>query len=98
MRYFCERRYSICMFSTDILIINGKIVGIYGNKLGYLGGINCNIMVAFICQLYPNSSPSTLLFRFFKLYHEWKWPEPVMFVPKVLCKYYSYISVSPLSS
>jgi poly(A) polymerase len=52
--------------------------GIYGNKLGYLGGINCNIMVAFICQLYPNSSPSSLLFRFFKLYKDWSWPSPVM--------------------
>lgn len=52
--------------------------GIYGNKLGYLGGINCNIMVAFICQLYPNSSPSSLLFRFFKHYKDWNWPEPIM--------------------
>lgn len=52
--------------------------GLYGNKLGYLGGVNFNIMVAFICQLYPNSSPSTLLFRFFKQYKDWKWPEPVM--------------------
>lgn len=55
-----------------------KSRGLYGNKLGYLGGINCNIMVAFICQLYPNASPSTLLFRFFKRYNEWQWPEPIM--------------------
>lgn len=55
-----------------------KVRGIYGNKLGYLGGINCNIMVAFICQLYPNSSPSTLLFRFFKHYSTWSWPMPIM--------------------
>eukprot|EP01034_Spumella_vulgaris_P023186 gene23186-29381_t len=52
--------------------------GLYGNKLGYLGGINCNILVAFICQLYPNYGPSSLLFRFFKQYKEWKWPEPIM--------------------
>jgi poly(A) polymerase len=52
--------------------------GIYGNKLGYLGGVNCNILVAFICQLYPNFSPSALLFRFFKQYKTWKWPEPIM--------------------
>lgn len=55
-----------------------KARGIYGNKLGYLGGINCNILVAFICQLYPNSSPSSLLFRFFKHYKDWNWPEPIM--------------------
>ena len=52
--------------------------GLYGNKLGYLGGINCNIMVAFICQLYPNACPASLLFRFFKHYHDWQWPEPIM--------------------
>jgi poly(A) polymerase len=52
--------------------------GIYGNKLGYLGGVNCNILVAFICQLYPNFTPSALLFRFFYTYNRWKWPEPVM--------------------
>lgn len=52
--------------------------GIYGNKLGYLGGVNCNILVAFICQLFPNSGPSSLLFRFFKHYRDWKWPEPIM--------------------
>jgi len=47
--------------------------GIYGNKLGYLGGVNCNILVAFICQLYPKASPSTLLFQFFRRYNDWKW-------------------------
>lgn len=52
--------------------------GVYGNKLGYLGGVNCNILVAFICQLFPNSGPSSLLFRFFKHYRDWKWPEAIM--------------------
>ena len=45
--------------------------GIYGNKLGYLGGVNCNLLVALICQLYPNASPSTLLQRFFSIYSKW---------------------------
>jgi poly(A) polymerase len=52
--------------------------GLYGNKLGYLGGINCNILVAFVCQLYPKASPSTLLARFFQVYSSWQWPKPVM--------------------
>lgn len=55
-----------------------KIKGLYGNKLGYLGGVNCNILVAFVCQLYPNASPSTLLTRFFQVYASWQWPKPVM--------------------
>lgn len=52
--------------------------GLYGNKLGYLGGVNCNILVAFLCQLYPNAGPSSLILRFFKLYSDWKWPDPIM--------------------
>jgi poly(A) polymerase len=52
--------------------------GIYGNKMGYLGGVNFNILVAFMCQLYPNYGPTSLLFRFFKQYAEWVWPEPIL--------------------
>ena len=29
--------------------------GIYTNKMGYLGGVNCNILSAKICQMYPVS-------------------------------------------
>jgi poly(A) polymerase len=47
--------------------------GLYGNKHGYLGGINCNLLVVFICQLFPNASPSTLLARFFQVFGSWKW-------------------------
>ena len=43
-----------------------------------MGGINCNILVAFVCQLYPRASPSTLLAKFFRVYADWEWPKPVM--------------------
>ncbi len=46
-----------------------KARGIYGNKMGYFGGVNVNILVAFVCQLYPCASPSRLLSRFFKVRH-----------------------------
>ncbi len=55
-----------------------KAKGIYGNKFGYLGGVNFNILVAFVCQLYPNASPSSLVVRFFRVYSNWEWPAPVM--------------------
>ena len=46
---------------------------------GYLGGINCNILCAMICQLYPNGSPSLLLSRFFLVYKDWDWgKQPIM--------------------
>jgi poly(A) polymerase len=54
-----------------------KAKGLYGNKLGYLGGVNFNILVAHICQLYPKASAFFLLTRFFSRFGEWKWPEPV---------------------
>lgn len=52
--------------------------GIYGNVLGYLGGINCAIMVARVCQLFPSSSQSELIVKFFQVYSHWKWPTPVL--------------------
>lgn len=42
-------------------------------KYGYLGGVSWAILVAFICQLYPNAVPSVLLHRFFRIYREWPW-------------------------
>jgi poly(A) polymerase len=41
--------------------------------MGYLGGVNCNILVAFICQLYPKACPYALLQGFFRQYMKWDW-------------------------
>ncbi|CAM9588938.1 unnamed protein product [Discosporangium mesarthrocarpum] len=48
--------------------------------MGYLGGVNFNIMVAFACQMYPNLGPSTLVHRFFKLMAGWNWPNAIQLV------------------
>lgn len=55
--------------------------GIYSNKMGYLGGINCNLLCAFICQLYPKAATSVLLERFFFILKDWRWPTPIMLTP-----------------
>ena len=52
--------------------------GIYANVLGFLGGVNFAILVAFVCQIYVNSCPATLVMKFFKLYSQWEWPRPIM--------------------
>lgn len=51
--------------------------GLYGNKMGYLGGVNCNILVAFICQLFPTACPYILLRQFFAQYKNWDWLKPI---------------------
>jgi poly(A) polymerase len=52
--------------------------GIYSNVTGYLGGVSWAILVARVCQLYPNAPPSVLLRCFFLFYVLWKWPIPVL--------------------
>ena len=52
--------------------------GIYSNVLGFLGGVSWAILVARVCQLYPNASPNVLVSRFFLWYDTWKWPTPVI--------------------
>ncbi|KAI6649319.1 Poly(A) polymerase type 3-like [Oopsacas minuta] len=52
--------------------------GIYSNAMGYLGGVSWAILVARTCQLYPNASASTIVHKFFRVFTQWKWPQPIM--------------------
>jgi len=52
--------------------------GIYSNVLGYLGGVSWAMLVARVCQLYPNADPSTLVSKFFLIFLKWEWPQPVL--------------------
>jgi poly(A) polymerase len=52
--------------------------GLYSNVLGLLGGVNCAILVAFVCQRYPRAGPATIVGRFFRIFDAWDWPNPVL--------------------
>lgn len=51
---------------------------IYANIMGFPGGVAWAMLVARVCQLYPNLVASSIVDRFFFIYLQWPWPQPVM--------------------
>ncbi|KAG5363026.1 Poly(A) polymerase PAPa [Yarrowia sp. B02] len=51
---------------------------VYGNIMGFPGGVQWGILVARVCQLYPNAVAAVILSRFFNVLLRWRWPQPVL--------------------
>ncbi|KAI5852535.1 Poly(A) polymerase central domain-containing protein [Morchella snyderi] len=51
---------------------------IYGNVIGFPGGVAWAMLVARICQLYPMAVSSVIISKFFKIMGSWTWPQPVL--------------------
>jgi poly(A) polymerase Pap1 len=58
--------------------------GIYGSKLGFLGGVSWAIAVGTVCQFHPHATVSQLLHFFFEMMSGWSWPLPLMMYNHVL--------------
>ena len=54
---------------------------IYSNIMGFFGGVAWAMVVARVCQLYPNAVASTIVHKFFGIFQQWKWPHPVLLKP-----------------
>ncbi|KAI9646077.1 polynucleotide adenylyltransferase [Ciborinia camelliae] len=51
---------------------------IYANIMGFPGGVAWAMLVARVCQLYPQATASTIILKFFRIMEKWQWPQPVL--------------------
>ena len=60
-----------------------KNKGIYSNQMGYLMGISLAILVAKICQMFPNLQPNMLMEKFFDVYAHWDWESTPVLIAEI---------------
>ncbi|GAA5812195.1 hypothetical protein MFLAVUS_005645 [Mucor flavus] len=54
---------------------------IYSNIMGFLGGVAWAMLVARVCQMYPNACAASIVSRFFRIMYQWGWPQPILLKP-----------------
>lgn len=73
-----------------------RVHGLYSNVLGFLGGINWAILVAWVCKRNPDAPPTVLLKIFFRTFSRWNWPKPIILTQSL--KIYPPAGISPLNT
>ncbi|KAL9576296.1 MAG: hypothetical protein Q9212_007223 [Teloschistes hypoglaucus] len=51
---------------------------VYGNIVGFPGGVAWGMLVARVCQLYPQATGSVIVMKFFRIIGRWNWPQPIL--------------------
>ena len=51
---------------------------IYANVMGFPGGVAWAMLVARVCQLYPQAAAAVVVGKFFRIMSAWAWPQPVL--------------------
>ena len=46
--------------------------------MGFPGGVAWAMLVARVCQLYPQATGSVVVGKFFRIIGKWSWPQPVL--------------------
>ena len=54
---------------------------IYANVIGFPGGVAWAMLVARVCQLYPQATGAVVIGKFFRIIGQWAWPQPVLLKP-----------------
>ncbi|KAB7504148.1 Poly(A) polymerase gamma, partial [Armadillidium nasatum] len=65
------------MLALRAIKLWAKGQGVYSFLSGYLSGIPWAILVAKTCQLYPNAAASTIVEKFFFVFANWEFPQPI---------------------
>jgi len=67
-----DERYTHFLRTVRVVRLWAKRRCLYSNKMGYLGGVNFNIMTTMVVQMYPRKSPGALLVKFFEVLASWE--------------------------
>ena len=76
----CGHSVGIMFTSLPSTSLDSRYVGraIYSNVNGFLGGVAWAMLVARICQLYPNAVAGAIVSRFFIIMYQWSVPVRVL--------------------
>lgn len=81
IKLWAQRQYLHGMKREVTLLTCPVGRAIYSNIVGFPGGVAWAMLVARVCQLYPQATGSVIVGKFFRIMNRWAWPQPVLLKP-----------------